>query len=64
MSNDQPIRVDDSDLDLWFGADIDLQIWMLPEMRCTVCGAPAKVATRRLNEQRRLFVCDAHRATK
>jgi hypothetical protein len=64
MSDDQPIRIDDNSQDLLFGVDLDLPIWMLNEMPCAVCGARAKIATRRLNEQHRRFLCDAHRAAK
>jgi hypothetical protein len=64
MSEEHPIRVDESGLDLWFGPDLDLPIWALHEKPCAVCGGPAKVATRRLNEQHRRFLCDDHRTTK
>ena len=65
MSDDQqPIPIEDTGLDLWFGVDLDLPIWMLNEMPCAVCGGRAKVATRRLNEQHRRFLCDTHRSAK
>lgn len=64
MEDDQPIRVEEGGLVLWGAVELDLPIWMLHEKPCAVCGAPSKVATRRLNEQHRRFLCDAHRSAK
>jgi len=46
---------------LWGGVDLDLSITTLRLKRCAVCGAPATAAVRRLDQQQRRFVCDAHR---
>lgn len=47
-------------LALWGGVDLDLDLKVVHLKRCA-CGAPAVVATRRLDEQRRTYRCEAHR---
>jgi hypothetical protein len=47
---------------LWGGVDLDLTLASLQNKKCEVCGAPATVAVRRLDEQERRFVCASHRS--
>ena len=47
-------------LALWGGVDLDLDLKVVHLKRCA-CGAPAVVATRRLDEQERTYRCEAHR---
>lgn len=54
---------DETGLMLWGGIDLDLTVLSLRLRSCGVCGAPATAATRRLDQQERHFVCDAHRRT-
>jgi hypothetical protein len=49
-------------LALWGGVDLDLTLSSLKQKTCVVCGAPATVAIRRLNEQERRFLCALHRS--
>jgi hypothetical protein len=49
-------------LALWGGVDLDLQLVHLKMKACSICGAPATSATRRLDEQERRFACDSHRS--
>jgi hypothetical protein len=45
---------------LWGGVDLDATVQNIPQKRCA-CGAPAVMATRRLDQQERTFACAAHR---
>jgi hypothetical protein len=49
-------------LALWGGVDLDLDLKVVHLKQCP-CGAPAVVATRRLDEQERTYRCEAHRRT-
>ena len=51
---------EETGLALWGGVDLDLDLKVVHLKRCA-CGAPAVVATRRLDEQRRTYRCEAHR---
>jgi hypothetical protein len=55
------LEPDETGLVLWGGIDFDLTLRGLSESRCDVCGAPATVAVRRLDEQERRFLCSLHR---
>ncbi|MFI5169231.1 MAG: hypothetical protein ACHQM7_02620 [Vicinamibacterales bacterium] len=43
------------------GVDLDLSLNSLQKKACAVCGKPATVATRRLDQQERTYRCDQHR---
>jgi len=45
---------------LWGGVDLDLTVAAIRKQPCSVCGKPASVAVRRLDEQERVFVCAGH----
>lgn len=55
------IESDETGLVLWGGVDFDLTLHGLRNFACDVCAAPATVAIRRLDEQRRRFLCAQHR---
>jgi hypothetical protein len=52
---------EETGLALWGGVDLDLDPKHLRQKRCTRCGAAATIATRNLDQQERVFLCDAHR---
>jgi hypothetical protein len=55
------MSTDEKGLALWGGVDLDLTLSGLKHKTCEVCGAPATVAIRRLDEQERRFLCALHR---
>jgi len=55
------MSTEEKGLALWGGVDLDLDLRHLQQKVCAVCGAPATMATRRLDEQTRRFFCDKHR---
>jgi hypothetical protein len=54
------MSTEEKGLALWGGVDLDLTLASLQHKTCEVCGAPATVAIRRLDEQRRRFFCALH----
>lgn len=56
------MSTDETGLVLWGGVDLDLTLSSLKQKTCEVCGAPATVAIRRLDEQARRFLCALHRS--
>jgi hypothetical protein len=56
------MSTDEKGLALWGGVDLDLTLSGLKQKSCEVCGAPATVAIRRLDEQQRRFLCALHRS--
>ena len=58
----RPKSDDETGLALWGGVDLDLDLRHLRQKPCAVCGAPASVAIRRLDEQERTYHCDEHRS--
>ena len=54
------LTTDENGLVLWGGVDLDLTLSGLQKKVCAVCGAPATVATRKLDQQLRSFLCDVH----
>jgi hypothetical protein len=45
---------------LWGGVELDLTVQSLKKKTCEVCGQPATVAIRRLDEQNRRVLCELH----
>jgi len=58
------MRTEETHLVLWGGIDLDLTLSGLREKTCELCGAPATVAVRRLDEQQRRFLCASHRGVR
>lgn len=56
------MSTDEKGLALWGGVNLDLTLSSLKQKTCEVCGAPATVAIRRLDEQQRRFLCALHRS--
>jgi hypothetical protein len=55
------MSTEEKGLALWGGVELDLSLKNLRNKTCAVCGAPANIATRKLHEQERRFLCEAHR---
>jgi hypothetical protein len=55
------MSTEETGLVLWGGVDVDLTLPGLQQKECEVCGSPATVAIRRLDEQSRRFLCSLHR---
>ena len=55
------MSTEETGLVLWGGVDLDLTLPGLQQKTCEVCGAPATIAIRRLDEQARRFLCTLHR---
>ena len=50
---------EETGLVLWGGVDLDLTVQSLQKKLCELCGQPATVAVRRLDEQERRVLCEA-----
>jgi hypothetical protein len=55
------LSTEEKGLALWGGVDLDLSLSSLQKKVCAVCGRPATVAIRKLDQQERTFLCDEHR---
>jgi hypothetical protein len=55
------MSTEEKGLALWGEVNLDLTLSSLKQKTCEVCGAPATVAIRRLDEQERRFLCALHR---
>ncbi len=55
------MSTEEKGLALWGGVDLDLSLNSLQKKVCAVCGKPATVAIRKLDQQVRTLLCETHR---